>query len=152
MNEKEIKDSVQSQTPESQPDVQVDNVQSAPQQTVTLNVEDFKSVIQSTVESVLKANRSEEFRQQAAEYNAKVAEVVKNSQATLMKPSDGSVFDINYIENVFKEDDRKRRQHPEGKALYGETGEDFLKAKIILLKKIGLTNEEILREIKTISV
>lgn len=151
MNDTEVKDS-QNQATQEAASVQDSNVQSAPQQTVTLNVDDFKSVIQSTVESVLKANRSEEFRQQAAEYNTKIAEAVQTSQATLMKPTDNSKFDLSYIENVFKEDDRKRRQHPEGKALYSETGEDFLKAKIILLKKIGLNNEEILREIKTISV
>lgn len=124
----------------------------APAQTVTLNVDDFKSVIQSTVESVLKANRSEEFREKAAEYNEKIATAVNQSQAQLLKPEDNSKFDMNYIHNVFAEDDRKRRHHPEGKALYGEKGEDFIKAKIILLKKIGLSDEEILKELKTMPV
>lgn len=148
----EAENKTEANTAEKTNSVQAGNTQNEQVQNITIGVEDFKSVIQSTIESVLKSSRTEQFRKDAEQYNTKIAEAVQNSQATIMKPATDVKYDLNYINNVFIEDDRKRRLHPEGKALYAETGEDFLKAKIILLKKIGLTNEEILKEIQSITV
>lgn len=128
------------------------DAQSPQSQNITLAADDLRNIIQSTVESVLNASRTSEYRKQAEEYNTRIAEAVQSSQANLMKPEDNSKYDLKYIERVFEEDNIKRKQHPEGKALYSDKGEDFIKAKIIVLKKIGLTNEEIAKELKDLSV
>lgn len=55
-------------------------------QKISINLDEFKALMKSTVEDVLKASKTEEARKQAEEYNAMIAESVKTSQAQLLKP------------------------------------------------------------------
>lgn len=118
---------------------------------ISLNMDEFQSIIKATVEGVLQNSKLDETRKQASDYNARMAESVKNSQATLIKPNitDGQKH-TDYIERVLTEDDRRRKQSGEGKARYSDKGEDFIKAKIVLLHKMGLNKEEIAKELADI--
>lgn len=118
---------------------------------ITLSLSELKEFMKTTVEDVLKNSKLDETRKQAEEYNAKVADSVKNTQASLIRPKieDGQRH-IDYIKRVLEEDNRRRFQSSEGKAVYSDKGEDFTRAKIIILKKIGLTEEEIAQNLADI--
>lgn len=132
------------QTPAAEPSTAADSK-------VTFSLEELKNFMKATVEDVLKNSKLEETRKLAEDYNNKVAESVKNTQASLIKPNiaDGQKH-TEYIKRVLDEDNRRRFQSGEGKALYSDKGEDFIKAKIILLKKIGLSEEEIAKNLSDI--
>lgn len=120
----------------------------AADQKITLSLDELKSFMKATVEDVLANSKTSETRKQAEEYNSKIAESVKDSQASIIKPTlANGQKSVDYIKGVLDEDNRRRFQSGEGKALYSDKGEDFLKAKIVLLKKIGLTEEEIAKEL-----
>lgn len=123
----------------------------AADQKISLSLDELKSFMKATVEDVLANSKAAETRKQIEEYNSKIAESVKDSQASIIKPTlaDGQKS-VDYIKRVLDEDNRRRFQSSEGKAYYSDKGEDFLKAKIILLKKIGLTEEEIAKQISDI--
>lgn len=129
----------------------VADVPPAADQKITLSLSELKEFMKTTVEDVLKNSKAEEVRKQAEEYNSKVADSVKNTQASLIRPKleDGQRH-IDYIKRVLEEDNRRRFQSSEGKALYSDKGEDFTRAKIIILKKIGLTEEEIAQNLADI--
>lgn len=118
---------------------------------ISLTAEELKNMIKTSVDEALKNSKFEETRKQAAEYNAMMAETVKSSQASLLKSDlPNGQTPVDYIKGVLDEDNRRRFQHGEGKALYSDKGEDFKKAKIVLLKKMGLTEEEIADQLKDI--
>lgn len=148
MSDEKITPSTEQQN-QSEPSV----AKSAPaaDQKITLDMNEFQAIIKSTVEGVLKNSQLDESRKQAEEYNSKVAESVKSSQASLIKSkrANGQTT-TDYIKTVLNEDNRRRFQSGEGKALYSDKGEDFVKAKIVLLHKIGLNEEEIAKELADI--
>lgn len=127
------------------------DVLTAADQKITLSLSELKEFMKTTVEDVLKSSKAEETRKQIEEYNTKVADSVKNTQASLIRPKieDGQRH-IDYIKRVLEEDNRRRFQSSEGKAVYSDKGEDFTRAKIIILKKIGLTEEEIAQNLADI--
>lgn len=141
---------IQPQT-ESQNDSAEAKVPSASDQKITLDLSELKSFMKATVEEVIASSKSEEARKQAEDYNTKIAESVKNTQASLIKPNiTNGQRHTDYIKGVLDEDNRRRFQSGEGKALYSDKGEDFIKAKIVLLKKIGLSEEEIAENLRDI--
>lgn len=121
-------------------------------QKISINLDEFKALMKSTVEDVLKSSKTEEARKQAEEYNAMIAESVKNSQAQLLKPDTNNVeWNLRYVKNVLEEDSRARLSSPEGKAYYNDKDpESFKKAKIKLLHHIGYSPEQIAEELKEI--
>lgn len=121
-------------------------------QKISINLDEFKALMKSTVEDVLKASKTEEARKQAEEYNAMIAESVKTSQAQLLKPYTNDVeWNLRYVKNVLEEDSRARLSSPEGKAYYNDKDpESFKKAKIKLLHHIGYSPEKIAEELKEI--
>lgn len=120
----------------------------ASDQKISLSLDELKSFMKSTVEEVLANSKSAEARQQIEEYNSKIAESVKASQASIIKPTlANGQKSVDYIKRVLDEDSRRRFQHGEGKALYSDKGEEFTKAKIVILKKMGLNEEEIAKEL-----
>lgn len=123
----------------------------AADQKITLSLSELKEFMKATVEDVLKNSKVEETRKQIEDYNNKIANSVKNTQASLIIPTieDGQRH-IDYIKRVLEEDNRRRFQSGEGKAVYSDKGEDFTRAKIIILKKIGLTEEEIAQNLADI--
>lgn len=126
------------------------NVSSA-SDNITMSMDQFQAIIRSTVDDVLKNSKLDEARKQAEEYNAKIAESVKNSQASIIKSNRANgQTSTDYIKRVLAEDNRRRFQSGEGKALYSDKGEDFVKAKIVLLHKMGLKEEEIAKELEDI--
>lgn len=134
-----IVESTQSDTPVESPNESLVNNE-------TLSA--LKDIIKQTVSEVLAASETEKSRKQAEEYNAKVADLVSNTQAKIIKPNlDNEQRHIEYVTKVIKEDARVRMQSADGRARYGESTEDFTKAKIVLLKKMGLQEVEIAREL-----
>lgn len=134
-----IVESTQSDTPVESPNESLVNNE-------TLSA--LKDIIKQTVSEVLAASETEKSRKQAEEYNAKVADLVSNTQAKIIKPNlDNEQRHIEYVTKVIKEDARVRMQSADGRARYGESTEDFTKAKIVLLKKMGLQEAEIAREL-----
>lgn len=134
-----IVESTQSDTPVESPNESLVNNE-------TLSA--LKDIIKQTVSEVLAASETEKSRKQAEEYNAKVADLVSNTQAKIIKPNlDNEQRHIEYVTKVIKEDARMRLQSSDGRARYGESTEDFTKAKIVLLKKMGLQEAEIAREL-----
>lgn len=134
-----IAESPQSDTPEIAPNESLVNSD-------TLSA--LKDVIRQTVSEVLAASETEKARKQAEEYNSKVADLVSNTQAKIIKPNiDNGQRHLEYVNKVIEEDARLRMQNSDGRARYGESTEDFTKAKIILLKKMGLQEAEIAKEL-----
>lgn len=141
---------IETQT-ESQNDSAEAKLPSASDQKITLDLNELKSFMKATVEEVIASSKTEEARKQAEDYNTKIAESVKNTQASLIKPNiTNGQRHTDYIKGVLDEDNRRRFQSGEGKALYSDKGEDFIKAKIVLLKKIGLSEEEIAENLRDI--
>lgn len=112
-------------------------------------LEQLKELIKVTVTEVIAASKTEESRKQIEEYNSKVSELVSNTQAKIVKPNLGdNQSHLEYVNKVLKEDARQRLQSSDGRVRYGEDPESLTKAKIILLKKMGLNENEIAMEIK----
>lgn len=63
------------------------SVSAASDNKISLSLDELKEFMKSTVKDVLDQSRLDETRRQAEEYNAKMAESVKASQAQLVKPN-----------------------------------------------------------------
>lgn len=129
----------------------VDTVVNEQQPTISVNdsLDQLKELIKTTVAEVIAASKIEDTRKQIEEYNSKMADMVSNTQAKIIKPNiDNGQQHIEYVNKVLREDARMRLQSSDGRARYGESSEDFTKAKIIILKKMGLNEDEIARELK----
>lgn len=108
----------------------------------------LRNLIKETVSEVLASSQTEKARKEAEDYNTKVADLVSNTQAKIIKPNiDNGQRHLEYVNKVLKEDARMRLQSSDGRVRYGQDHEGLTKAKIILLKKMGLTEEEISKEV-----
>lgn len=128
------------------------SVSAASDNKISLSLDELKEFMKSTVKDVLDQSRLDETRRQAEEYNAKMAESVKASQAQLVKPNvKDAEWNLRYVKNVLEEDSRARFNSPEGKAYYNDKDpESFKKAKIKLLHHIGYEPEKIAEALEEI--
>lgn len=119
---------------------------------ISLSLDELKEFMKSTVKDVLDQSKLDDTRRLAEEYNTKMAESVKSSQAQLLKPNvKDAEWNLRYVKNVLEEDSRARFNSPEGKAYYNDKDpESFKKAKIKLLHHIGYEPEKIAEELEEI--
>lgn len=114
------------------------------------SLDDLKSLIKTSVAELLK-DYQPQIREELQDYNTKIAQAVNKSQSTLIRPKLNNEQPIAYVKRVLEEDSRRRLQDSQGKNRYNENNvEEFTKAKIVILKQIGLTEEEIAEEMKDI--
>lgn len=133
-----------------QQEQQADSTQSNNNQTVTMGVEELKALINESIANAVLKTKEELNTQRREEFQKIVQDSVKNTQSTLMTPKE-PVTTANaqeYVNKVISEDMTRRYTSPDGRALYSQQGEDFLRAKILVMKKIGLTPEQIAENIR----
>lgn len=133
-----------------QQEQQADSTQSNNSQTVTMGVDELKALINESIANAVLKTKEELATQRREEFQKIVQDSVKNTQATLITPKEpvSTVNAQDYVNKVITEDTTRRYASPEGRVLYSEKGEDFLKAKILIMRKIGLTPEQIAENIR----
>lgn len=118
------------------------------QKTITMGVDEFKSYIDSAVKAGVETIKQDYNRLKVEEYNKKISEAVENSQASILssgiKTNDPNI--VNYVNRVIEEDLTSRISSYDGTKYYPNTEEGLIKQKILILKKMGLTEEEIANE------
>lgn len=132
--------------------VEHDNKEQNQQKTITMGVDEFKSYIDSAVKAGIDTIKQDYNRLKVEEYNKKISEAVENSQASILSSSvkTNDVNIANYVNKVIEEDLTSRLSSYDGTKYYPNTEEGLIKQKILILEKMGLTRDEISKEMAEI--
>lgn len=134
------KDTGAENTPQNEPE----------QKNAGSDLDNLKAILREVVNEAINEKKVTKEAQEVQDYNNKIAKAVSTAQSNLIRPTidDGSKH-VDYVKKVIADDTRRRLQDSEGKSRYSESDPvEFTKAKILILKKMGLTEEEIAREMK----